>query len=108
MSFNRRFVYVGLIFVMAAALHGASAENILSRPGGAAAVFNKLTDCAHHGIQPDQIAKADCGAVILGFKKGVTGIDNGYTPHARAGHHLEWSAVERNLGTLKQNLTKEN
>jgi lipid-binding SYLF domain-containing protein len=63
---------------MTAVLHVAAADDTQARLNSAAAVLDKLTDTSGHGIQPEQMANADCVAVIPGFKKGAAVIGIGY------------------------------
>lgn len=67
-----------LVFAMAAVFQVAAAEDTPARLGGAAEVLNQLTGSSRHGISPEQIAKADCVAVISGFKKSAAGIGVGF------------------------------
>jgi lipid-binding SYLF domain-containing protein len=69
-----------LILTGAAALTvaaAAAADETAERLERAATVLNTLAD-AGHGIQPAQIAGADCVAVIPGFKKGAAVVGVGY------------------------------
>lgn len=78
MSLNRRTVYLVLVLALAAAFRVAAADDTQSRLENAAEVLNKLTGSPGHGISPAQIAKADCVAVIPGFKKGAAGVGVGF------------------------------
>ena len=71
MSLNKRNLYIVLIFTMTAVLHAAAADDTRARLVKAAAVLGKLTGSSGQGIRPEQIATADCVAVIPGFKKGA-------------------------------------
>ena len=78
MTLNKRTAYFILAFTLAAAQHGSAADNTRARLANAEAVLNKLTDSSRPGIRPDEFAKADCVAVIPGFKKGAAGIGVGF------------------------------
>src|ERR1700685_773019 len=67
-----------LLLTVAAALTSAAADETAVRLGKAATVFATLTQSGH-GIRPEQIASADCIAVIPAFKKGalVVGVGHG-------------------------------
>src|SRR5258708_16972205 len=71
MSWSRRGSCLVLVFAMTAVLRVAAADDTQVRLNSAAAVLNKLTDSSGHGIQPEQLASADCVGVIPGFKKGA-------------------------------------
>jgi hypothetical protein len=64
-----RSAYV--ILAVAAGLQPAAAEGTAARLEKAVAVLNKLTDSSGYGIRPEEIASADCVAVIPGFYKGA-------------------------------------
>ena len=68
-----------LVLGTAAGIRPALAEDPASRLQKSVAVLNKLTDPSGHAIGPEQIAGADCVAVIPGFKKGaaVVGVSYG-------------------------------
>jgi SH3 domain-containing YSC84-like protein 1 len=72
----RRTQYV-LFLTVAAAITAAAADDTSMRLGRAAAVFNAMTEPGH-GIRAEKIAKADCIAVIPGFKKGAAVVGVGY------------------------------
>jgi lipid-binding SYLF domain-containing protein len=74
-----RTTYVVLVFAMAANIRPAAAEDISQRLEKAVAALNMLTASTGHGIRPEDIASADCIAVIPGFKKGaaVVGVSFG-------------------------------
>jgi lipid-binding SYLF domain-containing protein len=76
---SMRAAYLVLTFAMAASVRPAAAEDTPSRVQKAVAVLGKLTDSSGRGIRPEQIASADCVAVIPGFKKGaaVVGVSFG-------------------------------
>jgi len=63
---------------MTAVLRVAAADDTQARLNSAATVLNKLTDSSGHGIQPEQLASADCVAVIPGFKKGAVIVGVGF------------------------------
>jgi len=72
----RKKEYV-LFLIAAAVLSAAAADDTRARLGRAVAVVNTLTE-TKHGIRPEQIASADCIAVIPGFKKGAAVVGVGY------------------------------
>ncbi len=78
MSWSRRGSCLVLVFAMTAVLRVAAADDTQARLNSAAAVLNKLTDSSGHGIQPEQLASADCVAVIPGFKKGAVIVGVGF------------------------------
>jgi lipid-binding SYLF domain-containing protein len=63
--------------IAAAAISARAADETTVRLDRAAAVFAKLTT-APHGIRPEQIASADCVAVVPGFKKGAAVVGVGF------------------------------
>src|ERR1700737_2198312 len=73
-----RTAYAVLIFAMAAGIRPAAAEDVPSRVQKALTVLNRLTDSSGHVIAPEQIASADCVAVIPGFKKGAAVVGVGF------------------------------
>ncbi|MFZ0591652.1 MAG: lipid-binding SYLF domain-containing protein [Bryobacteraceae bacterium] len=74
-----RCAYAILVLAMAAGVRPAAAEDTPARVEKAVAVLNKLADTSGHGIRKEEIASADCVAVIPGFKKGaaVVGVSFG-------------------------------
>ena len=66
-----------LFLTIAAALPAAAADDTAARLGRAGAVLNTVMDSGR-GIRPEQIANADCIAVIPGFKKGAAVVGIGY------------------------------
>lgn len=78
MFLSKSTIYMVLVFAMAAVFQVAAAEDTPARLGDAAEVLEKLTGFSGHGISPELIAKADCVAVIPGFKKGAAGIGVGF------------------------------
>src|ERR1700693_4373105 len=54
-----------------------AADDTVARLGKALAVLNAMTESGH-GIQPQQIAGADCVAVIPGFEQGAAVVGVGY------------------------------
>jgi lipid-binding SYLF domain-containing protein len=67
-------------FVLVLAMSGAFqavAADVAARLGKAATVLTSLTS-AKNGIRPDQLAAADCIAVIPAFKKGAAVVGVGY------------------------------
>jgi SH3 domain-containing YSC84-like protein 1 len=77
MFLNKRIICLALVLAMTAVFN-ATADDSGSRLTTAAAVLDKLTGSPGHGISPEQLAKADCGAVIPGFKKGAAGVGIGF------------------------------
>jgi lipid-binding SYLF domain-containing protein len=63
--------------IIATAFSLAAADDTAARLGRAVTVLNAMTE-PEHGIRPQQIASADCVAVIPGFKKGAAVIGIGY------------------------------
>jgi len=63
---------------MTAALRVAAADDTEARLKSAAAVLNKLKDSPGHGIRSEQMASADCVAIIPGFKKGAVVVGVGF------------------------------
>jgi lipid-binding SYLF domain-containing protein len=72
-----RTVYAFLAFAMAAGVWPAKAEDLSARFTNSIAVLNELT--SSHDIRSEQIASADCVAIIPGLKKGaaVVGVTYG-------------------------------
>jgi lipid-binding SYLF domain-containing protein len=74
------------------AISANAADETVARLNKATAVFATMTD-SKHGVSPDRIAKADCIAVIPGFKKGAAvvgvGFGRGFISCRKAGG---WSA----------------
>ena len=66
-----------LFLTVATALYATAADDTAARLGRAVAVLNTMTESGH-GIPPEQIAGADCIAVIPGFKKGAAVVGVGY------------------------------
>ena len=60
-----------------ATFSAVAADDTAARLGKALAVLNAMTESGH-GIQPQQIAGADCVAVIPGFEKGAAVVGVGY------------------------------
>ena len=60
-----------------ATFSAVAADDTVARLGKALAVLNAMTESGH-GIQPQQIAGADCVAVIPGFEKGAAVVGVGY------------------------------
>jgi lipid-binding SYLF domain-containing protein len=75
---SMRNAYAVLVFAMAVGIRPAAAEDTATRVQKAVAVVNKLTDSSGHVIAPEQIASADCIAVIPGFKKGAAVVGVGF------------------------------
>jgi SH3 domain-containing YSC84-like protein 1 len=106
-----RTANVALAFTfMSALIRPAAAEDTQKRIGKAVEVLDKLTDSSgRHGIRPEEFAKADCVAVVPGFKKGaaVVGVSfgrgfifcrNGETWSAPAAVTLEGSSLGVQIG----------
>jgi lipid-binding SYLF domain-containing protein len=76
---HMRAAYVVLFLAVGAGIRPAAAEDTAGRVRGAVAVLSQLTDSSGHGIPSQDIAHADCVAVIPGFKKGaaVVGVSFG-------------------------------
>jgi lipid-binding SYLF domain-containing protein len=69
--------YASLLLTIAGAVSVSAADGTAARLNKATAVFAKLT-ASEEGSLPDRITKADCIAVIPGFKKGAAGIGIGF------------------------------
>jgi SH3 domain-containing YSC84-like protein 1 len=65
-----------LILTAVATLPGFAKDETVGRLGKAATVLNNMEK--GHGLRPDQIASADCIAVIPGFKKGAAVVGIGF------------------------------
>ncbi|HEX4169944.1 MAG TPA: lipid-binding SYLF domain-containing protein [Bryobacteraceae bacterium] len=63
-----------LVFTMAAGIRPAAAAGTPARLEKAVAVLNKLADTSGDGIRQEEIASADCVAVIPAFKKGAAAV----------------------------------
>lgn len=66
-----------LFLTVAAALVATGADDTTARLEKATAAFDALTKSGHD-IKPGQLARADCVAVIPGFKKGALVVGVGY------------------------------
>jgi SH3 domain-containing YSC84-like protein 1 len=66
-----------VLLTVVAAFTAMAADDTTERLVQASTVFNKLTQSGH-GIRPEQLATADCIAVIPGFKKGAVVVGVGY------------------------------
>lgn len=66
-----------LLLTVAASLPAFAADETAARLAKATTVLNKMTQSGH-GIPADKLAKADCIAVIPGFKKGAAVVGVGY------------------------------
>lgn len=66
-----------LFVTLATALSAVAADETTVRLKKAETVLNTIT-ISEHGIRPEQIASADCVAVIPGFKKGAAVVGVGY------------------------------
>jgi lipid-binding SYLF domain-containing protein len=73
---TRRKQYI-LFMSLAAVLPAVAADDTSARLENAVNVMNTMTASAH-GIKPEQIAAADCIAVIPGFKKGAAVVGVGF------------------------------
>jgi lipid-binding SYLF domain-containing protein len=71
---NKRYIF---FLTLAAALPAVAADDTSVRLGNAVDVLNTMTQ-SEHGIRAEQIASADCIAIIPGFKKGAAVIGVGY------------------------------
>lgn len=78
MSLNRLTVYLTILFTTITVLYVAAADDIQARLISTTAVLSNLTNSSGHGIQQEQLSKADCVAVIPGFKKGAAGVGVGF------------------------------
>jgi lipid-binding SYLF domain-containing protein len=65
------------VFTIASVLPLAAGDDTPARLGRAVAVLNTVVDTGR-GIRPQQIANADCIAVIPGFRKGAAVVGVGY------------------------------
>ena len=66
-----------LLLTAASVLAAATADETTVRLAKAATVFRTISDSGH-GIKAEQLANADCIAVIPGFKKGAAVVGVGY------------------------------
>jgi len=66
-----------LFLAIATAFSLAAADETATRLGRAVSVLSAMTQ-PQHGIRTEQIARADCIAVIPGFKKGAAVVGVGY------------------------------
>src|SRR5580658_3603590 len=66
-----------LLLTLAAGLNAASADDAAARLQRASTVFAALTKSGHD-IHAEQLARADCIAVIPGFKKGAVVVGVGF------------------------------
>jgi len=67
-----------LIFGMAIGIRLTAADNTSIRLQKAVTVLNELTGPSGHGVGPEEIAGADCIAVIPGFKRGAAVVGVGF------------------------------
>ena len=72
-----RATHLVLLLAMVRAFPAAAADETTARLGKAVTVLNAMT-AANNGIRAEQIAAADCIAVIPGFKKGAAVVGIGY------------------------------
>jgi SH3 domain-containing YSC84-like protein 1 len=66
-----------LFLTLAAVLTASAADDATARLGRARTVLTTMTESGH-GIRAEQLANADCIAVIPGFKKGAAVVGVGY------------------------------
>ncbi len=78
MSLKAGINYLVAVLTVTAVLQAANPEATHDRLESAAEVLDQLTSPPGRGIQPEQMAKADCVAVIPGFKKGAAGVGVGF------------------------------
>jgi lipid-binding SYLF domain-containing protein len=78
MSVKPRISCLVAVLTVTAVLQAANPEEAHDRLESAAVVLDPFTDSSGRGIQPEQFAKADCVAVIPGFKKGAAGVGVGF------------------------------
>ncbi len=72
-----RSLKCSLLLTLAAAMAATAADDTTARLNKAAGVLAKLTE-TRDGIKSDQLASADCIAVIPGFKKGAAVVGVGF------------------------------
>ena len=73
-----RAAYVVVFLAASAGIRPAAAEDTPSRIGKAVAVLSQFTDSSGRRIPQQDIADADCIAVIPGFKKGAAVVGVGF------------------------------
>lgn len=78
MSLKSRISCLVAVLTVTAVLPAANPEAASDRLESAAVVLDQLTDSPGRSIQSEQIANADCVAVIPGFKKGAAGVGVGF------------------------------
>jgi len=93
-----------LLFLIAAgAISAMAADDTPARLNKAIAVFGTMTESGH-GISPQQLAAADCVAVIPGFKKGAAvvgaGFGRGFISCRNAGGWSAPGAITLETGSL--------
>ena len=66
-----------ILFLTAAATLSAASDDVTPRLGKAATALTTIMKSGS-GIRPEQLANADCVAVIPGFKKGAAVVGVGY------------------------------
>src|SRR6185437_7045120 len=72
-----RKTHIILLLTLATAFAAEAADDTAERLRKAVTVLNAMTKSGHD-IRPEQIASADCIAVIPGFKKGAAVVGIGY------------------------------
>jgi lipid-binding SYLF domain-containing protein len=92
-----------LFLTLSAALPAMAADDTSKRLESAVDVFNAMTESGH-GIKPEQLAAADCIAVIPGFKKGAAvigvGIGRGFISCRNDGNWSAPGAITLESGSL--------
>jgi lipid-binding SYLF domain-containing protein len=92
-----------LFLTLSAALPAMAADETSKRLENAVDVFNAMTESGH-GIKPEQLAAADCVAVIPGFKKGAAvigvGVGRGFISCRNGGNWSAPAAVTLESGSL--------
>jgi SH3 domain-containing YSC84-like protein 1 len=92
-----------LLLTLATVLSTVAADDTAARLKRAVSVLNTMTDSGHK-IRPEQIAGADCIAVIPGFKKGAAvvgvGFGKGFISCRNSGGWSAPGAVTLETGSL--------
>lgn len=92
-----------LLLTLTLGFTASAADETGARLKRAAAIFAKMTE-PERGIRPDQIANADCIAVIPGFKKGAAvvgvGFGRGFISCRKDGGWSAPAAVSLETGSL--------
>ena len=93
MSLKSRISCLVAVLAVAVVVQAANPEAAHDRLDSAAVVLDQLTNTPGRGIQPEQLANADCVAVIPGFKKGAAGVGVGFGRGFISCHNGDsWSA----------------